>query len=150
MESDLTLTLKKKKEMERRTDEYIQDAKHSSVEEFKASPAFAEEMARAIEVFRVSEEYRNNHVTFNEKIFHQTYKEGWADCRKLIEEEHQELNLAFLDYEDEEKDGKEIHAVSKLPAFEKEKVIEPPSFSTTDVDSSKPSSDMTLQVNIGD
>ena len=69
MESDLTLTLKKKKEMERRTDEYIQDAKHSSVEEFKASPAFAEEMDQVVEVFKVSKEYRDSHVAFSEKIF---------------------------------------------------------------------------------
>ena len=65
--SNLALTLEKEKEMERKTEERIQDAKHSFVKKFKASPAFAEEMARAIEVFKVSEEYHDSHVAFNKK-----------------------------------------------------------------------------------
>ena len=117
MKFDLALALKREKEEEKRIKERIQDARRSSIEEFKASPAFTEEMARAVEVFRASEEYRNSHVTFSEKIFHQAHKEGWADYWKLIEEEHPKLDLAFLDYEDKEKDGEQIHSL-RAPCFQ--------------------------------
>ena len=105
MKFDLTFTLKRERKDKKRAEEHIQDTRRSSIEEFKASPTFAKEMARVVEAFRAFEEYCNSHVTFNEKIFYQAHKEGWPDYWKLIEEEHPELYLAFLDYEDEEKDG---------------------------------------------
>ena len=125
VESNLTLILEREKEAERRTEEHIQDAKCSSVEDFKASPAFVEEMVQAVEAFKTSEEYRNSHLTFSKKIFHQAHKEDWVDCRKSIEEEHLELDLTSLDYEDEDEDDEEVHIVSKLSIFEKENIAEP-------------------------
>ena len=70
VEFDLVLALKKEKEAERRTEDLIQDAKHSSLEEFKASPTFVEKMAWAIEIVKASEEYCDSHVAFSKKIFH--------------------------------------------------------------------------------
>ena len=141
MESNLALTLERKKKAERRTEECIQDAKRSFIEEFKASPTFTEEMSRVVEVFKASEEYHDSHVAFSEKIFHKAHKEGLVDYRKLIEEEHLEFDLAFLDYEDE--DGEEVHTTFKLSISEKENIAKPPSFSTIDIGPSKPLVDTT-------
>ena len=71
-----------------------------------------------------------------------------VDCRKLIEKEHPELDLIFLDYEDE--DGEEVHIAFKLSIFEKENVIEPPSSSIADAGPSEPPSDTTPQEKVRD
>ena len=149
VESDLALILKRKKETERRTEECIQGAKHSSIEKFKASPTFAEEMARAIEAFKASKEYRDSHVTFSEKNFHQAHKEDQIDYRKLIEK-HPKLDFIFLDYEDGDEDGEKVHTISELPTSEKENVVKPLSSSTADAGPSEPPSDTPPQEKVGD
>ena len=143
VESNLALTLEREKEVERKTVERIQDAKYSSVEEIKVSPIFAEEMAGAVEAFKVFAEYRSSHVTFSENIFCQAHKEGWINCRKSIEEEYSELDLIFLDYKDEDEEDDKVHTASELSIFKKENVAEPPSSSTADADPSEPPLDIT-------
>nr|XP_029116347.1 uncharacterized protein LOC114912696 [Elaeis guineensis] len=150
MEANLALALEREKEVERRTEEHIQDAKRSSVEEFKASFIFAGEMAQAVEVFKSFEEYHNSHVTFSEKIFHQAHKEGWVDCQKSVEEEHPEFDLAFLDYEDEDEDDEKVHIASELSFSEKENVADPPSSSTINVDLFEPPSNTTPREKVKD
>nr|XP_010937020.1 tropomyosin-like [Elaeis guineensis] len=73
------------------------------------------------------------------------HKKGWVDCRKSIEEEHLELDLIFLNYEDEDKDDEKIFTASELPIYKKENVAEPLSSSTADAGLFEPLSDTTPQ-----
>ncbi|XP_073109559.1 probable LRR receptor-like serine/threonine-protein kinase At3g47570 [Elaeis guineensis] len=89
-----------------------------------------------METFKASAEYHNSHVAFSEKIFHQAHKEGWVDCRKSIEKEYLELDLTFLDYEDEDEEDEKVHIISELSVSEEENVVEPPSSLIADAASS--------------
>ena len=103
-----------------------------------------------METFKASAEYHNSHVAFSEKIFHQAHKEGWVDCRKSIEKEHLELDLTFLDYEDEDEEDEKVHIISELSVSEEENVVEPPSSLITDAGLFEPPLNTTLQEKIDD
>ena len=73
-----------------------------------------------------------------------------VDYQRLIEEEHPELDLAFLDYEDGDEDDEEVHTTFELFISEKENITEPLSSSTADAGPSEPPSDTTSQEKVGD
>ena len=67
----------------------------------------------------------------------------------MIEEEHPELDLTFLDFKDEDEDGEEVHIVYELSVSQKENVAALLS-STADAAPSEPPLDTTPQKKVGD
>ena len=123
------------------------------MEEYKASSTFVKKKAQAVGAFKASQEYHDSHIVFSRKIYHGAHKEGRIDCRKLIEEEHPDTDLAFLDYKEEE-DEETLTLEVSTP--KKDNTIElvlsiTPSSSNADVSPSEPLSDVVdPQEKIGD